>query len=84
MPRETKPIADDELAGLIMAVTAEAGKVGWSVRYGIQGDGSLVLHLAHPAKTFSLVTADDGRSGRLVISRFKVFENTVTAGDVEP
>jgi hypothetical protein len=67
MPRVIKPIEDDELAGLVMAVTAEAGKVGWSVRYGIQGDGSLVLHMSHPAKMFKLVTAGDGRSGRLVI-----------------
>lgn len=80
MPRETKPISDDELAGLIMAVTAEAGKVGWSVRYGIQSDGSLVLHLCHPSKSFKLATTDNGSHGRLIIENITAENIIITQG----
>jgi len=94
MAREVKPIADDELAGLIMALTAEAQRAGWSCRYGIQGDGSLVLHVRHPRKSFSMVTADNGsmsaggRSGRMVIVEKVTAEVTAAqqtpAGDLPP
>lgn len=67
MPRNNAPIADDELSGLIMAVTAEAGRAGWTVRYGIQGDGSLVFHIGHAQKKFSIVTADQGKFKQLQI-----------------
>jgi hypothetical protein len=61
-----QPISDEELAGLIMAVTAEAGGAGWNCRYTVD-NGRLVLLLAHPAKQFATVTADNG-SRRLIIT----------------
>jgi len=85
MPREIKPIEDEELAGLIMAMTAEAQRAGWTCRYGIQSDGSLVMHVRNPRKRFSMVTAgrqntaDNGRQGHLVI-----VSTEVTAAEQRP
>jgi hypothetical protein len=66
MPRKMTPINDDELAGLIMAVTAEAGHAGWKVFYSLRNDGGLLLVMYHPEKRFGLITADNG-SSRLMI-----------------
>jgi hypothetical protein len=67
MPRKTEPIDDESLAGLVMAVTAEAQRAGWKGYYAITYEGSLVIHLHHPSKRFATITADD--STRLVIER---------------
>ena len=67
MPRKTEPISDEELSGLIMAVTAEAGRAQWRVRYGIQPDGSLFLHIRHPDKKFVFERGEKLDADRLVI-----------------
>ena len=54
------PIQNDELAGLIMAMTSEAQWAGWDVRYGIQGDGSLIMQICKAGYEFVVKQNDNG------------------------